>query len=211
MKTVVVFDFDGTLVHSRPLAIQIFNELADKYGCSKIEEHLVEEYSKLNIKDRLKALNCSMYKLPRLLLDARKRYKSSVVELSLISGIEDVIRSLKQLNIKVGILSSNSEMNIRHFLQLNGIEFFDFVYCTSNLFGKDKAIAKMIKELGLEKADVLYVGDELRDIEACKKVKMASAAVTWGYDSEELILKGKPDCIVHHPKEIAKIIQEGII
>lgn len=211
MKTVVVFDFDGTLVHSRPIAIQIFNELAEKYGHSKIEEDKIEEYSKLNIKDRLKALNCPMYKLPSLLLDARKRYKSSVVKLNLVSGIEDVLRSLKQLNIKLGILSSNDESNIRQFLERNGVDSFDFIYCASNLFGKDKAITKMVKELGLEKTSVLYIGDEIRDIEACKKLNVASAGVTWGYDSEELILKGNPDCIVHNPEEIIRIIQEGII
>ncbi|MBD0379601.1 HAD-IA family hydrolase [Paenibacillus sedimenti] len=211
MKKVIVFDFDGTLVHSRPLAIQIFNELAEKYGCTKIEEHLVEEYAKLNIRDRLKALKCPIHKLPRLLLDARKRYKSSVVGLNLISGIEDVLRTLKQMNIRIGILSSNAESNIRHFLQLNGIEFFDYVYCASNLFGKDKAIAKMVKELSLKTEDVVYVGDEIRDIEACKKVNVTSVAVIWGYDSEELILKGKPDFIVHHPEEIARIVQGGNI
>ncbi len=52
---------------------------------------------------------------------------------------------------------------------MNGIDNISNVLCSSRIFGKDKIIKKYIKEANLKTSDVLYIGDEHRDIVACKK------------------------------------------
>ena len=46
---------------------------------------------------------------------------------------------------------------------------FDFFYTTKKVFGKDKTISKIIRDMKLDPSDVYFVGDEVRDIEAGKK------------------------------------------
>lgn len=67
------------------------------------------------------------------------------------------------------MISSNSEHNIREFLQANGVEEIDTVYSSSSIFGKDKIIKKFLKTYKLDASETLYVGDEARDIIACKQ------------------------------------------
>jgi phosphoglycolate phosphatase len=178
MLKAVIFDFDGTLVYSKPLAIQLFNDFADKYGYRKISDDEVEYLSTLSISNRLKALKCPMYKLPMLLIDMKKKYKRDVVTLGSVAGIREALGELKKRGVTIGIISSNCEENIRSFLELNQIDAFDFVFTASNIFGKDKAILRLMKEKGISSSEILYVGDELRDIEACNKIHVPCVAVT---------------------------------
>ena len=80
----------------------------------------------------------------------------------------------------MGILSSNSKENIQRFLGMHDGEMFDFVYTAKSIFGKDQTLKKLLKERGYAKEEVLYVGDELRDAEACRKAGIACALVTCG-------------------------------
>jgi phosphoglycolate phosphatase len=208
MFKTVIFDFDGTLVYSKPLAIQLFNDFADKYGYRKISDDEVEYLSTLSISNRLKALKCPLYKLPMLLIDMKKKYRREIVTLGSVPGIREVLGNLKNHGVTIGILSSNFEENIRGFLEHNQIEDFDFVFTASNIFGKDKAILRLMKEKGISSSEILYVGDELRDIEACNKIHVPCVAVTWGFEAQELLVSANPQYIIHEPEEICNIIME---
>lgn len=75
------------------------------------------------------------------------------------------------------------------------------------MFGKDKIIKKFLKEKKLTEADMLYVGDEQRDIVACKKVGVNVVWVGWGYDVMETIKEDSPNYMVNTPNEILHIVE----
>lgn len=202
----IIFDFDGTLVKSRTLAVDLFNKLSDKYGYTKIEYDEVEEMSKLSIMERVHKLNVPILKFPMLVKEMKQLYKNYIIELDLVDGISDLLYGLKSKGYQLGILSSNTEENINHFLNTNHIQVFDYVYVASNLFGKDKAIKNLINHYQLPKEQVLYIGDELRDSEACHKINIPFIGVSWGYDSEELLSKGNSKIIVHDPHEVYGVV-----
>jgi phosphoglycolate phosphatase len=120
-------------------------------------------------------------------------------------GLEPILKSLAN-DYQLGILSSNSQENIGKFLKSKKLEIFDFVYTGSNLFAKDKIFKKIIRQEQLNKNQILYFGDEIRDIEACQKLGIKIAAVTWGFDDLEILKKAKPDYLISKPKEIKKIL-----
>ncbi|AIQ14249.1 HAD-IA family hydrolase [Paenibacillus durus] len=203
----IIFDFDGTLVKSRTLAVDLFNELSDKYGYQKVKQEDVEELSKLSIMERLQKLNVPILKFPMLVREMKQLYRNYVIGLDLVEGVSDLLYGLKNQGYQLGILSSNTESNINHFLVTNKIRIFDYVFVASNLFGKDKAIKKLINHYNLPKDQVLYIGDELRDVEACKKIDVPFIGVTWGFDSAELLVKGPFEAIVNNPREIYEVIK----
>ena len=47
------------------------------------------------------------------------------------------------------------------------------------LFGKAKALRRILRTDRVDRAGVLFVGDELRDLDAGRKARVATAAVTW--------------------------------
>src|SRR5262249_24372982 len=71
---------------------------------------------------------------------------------------------------RLGILSSNSEDNIRRCLVANGVEqHFAFVVGYPRLFGKGKALRRILRAEKLDRSAVLYVGDEGRGVEAAQR------------------------------------------
>lgn len=206
MKPYLIFDFDGTIVQSKMLAIQLFNELSGKYGGRKIDKKDIAYLSDLSIPDRLRALNVPLHKLPALIIEGKREYKKAAVGLQPVEGIRDILFSLKDNGYSLGILSSNSTENIQRFLDLYELTVFDFIHSATNLFGKHKAITSMARKFQIDRNQMLYVGDELRDVQACKKIGVRIVAVTWGFDSASLLAEAKPDFLCNSPAAFADLI-----
>lgn len=206
MKT-IIFDFDGTIVNSRDLIIQLYNELAEKNNYIPINQANFKELTHIPILDRCKRLKVPLYKIPSLLVKVMGMYKSHLSSLQIHDDVSKLIINLKSQGYRLLIVSSNSENTIRDVLKMNNIDIFDSIF-SSKLFGKHKVINSMLKKFSLETNDVIYIGDEVRDIVSCQKSKIKIVAVTWGYDSPELLRSGNPDYIVDNPLEIRSILQE---
>jgi phosphoglycolate phosphatase len=204
----VIFDFDGTLADSGNLTIRIINELAVQYHFSKIPEDQIRALNNIPMKMRFKQLGIPFYKFPGISKDYLKKYRHEMNSLKTYNGIEDMLLNLKKKNIAISIISSNSTEIINTFLIKNKLDFFDNVLSSNNLFGKHKFIKKYIKQSDLNEDEAIYVADELRDIEACRKVPIKIISVLWGFDSHDLIKSGNPDFIAENPEDIEKIISQ---
>lgn len=202
----VIFDFDGTLVDSKMTFISSWNILAKKYNYREIKIDGIEELSNLSMKEKMTWLNIPFYRIPFIAPKIYKLYRNSIHDIQLFEGIKDMLVQLEKKGYKTSIISSNSKENIRFFLEQNNIHSVNTIYCSSNIFGKDKLIYKFLRDHQLKSSDVIYVGDEQRDIVACKKIGVKIIWVGWGYDSIEVIEKEKPDYQVYRPAEILKVI-----
>lgn len=201
--TCLVFDFDGTLADTLELVLNLYNKVAPAYGCQPAGEEireriLVEPYSAL-----LKEYGISNLKLAALMLRIRTDMGKLLAEVKVVEGIKEALLKLKQQGFTMGVLTSNSRKNVCAFMAHNGMtEVFDFIYSGKNLFGKDKVMHQMLAKEGLTKEKVLYVGDELRDIEASKKVGLRVIAVTWGLYGKEALAALNPEAVVETPEEL---------
>ena len=202
----VIFDFDGTIVDSRYLAVELLNELAEKYHFRKIRDTEFEKLRNLSITERCKALHVPLYLIPLVVAELVLKYQKSVNSLPTYTGVKDIISRLKEKGFKLSIISSNSTENIRLFLKKNHINNFDSIYSSSFITGKEGAIMTFLRKHNLKRDDVVYIGDECRDIIACKKNNVKIIAVSWGYDSIELLTREKPDYIAKNPRELYNLI-----
>lgn len=191
---------------SKDVFLNLYNQLSDKYKYKKIKPEDIEELRKLSIKERCQKLRFPLYKMPFLAVEFYKLYKISIKNVVLIDGIKNLLEALNNKGYQLAIISSNDEQNIRDFLQKNQIDNIKEVLCSNNIFGKDKVITKFLKSYDLNQTEVIYVGDELRDIAACKKINVKVIWVSWGYDAIELANKECPDYIVNAPEEILCIV-----
>lgn len=199
----VIFDFDGTICPSYDLFINELNTLSDSYRHRKIQIDEKGNLRDLSAKEVIQALGISRWKLPFLMHRLKTNVQTRILKLEPLEGMADVLRELKSKGISMGILTSNSEANVHAWLKIHNLDIFDFIFTGNNLFGKDKHLKRLAKNL----ADVYYVGDEVRDMEAAKQANVQSVAVTWGYNSQEILTMAKPDYICHHAKELASIIK----
>ena len=204
MAKFVVFDFDGTLVDSREVAVKIYNQLAEKYNTKKMES--IERLRGLPLLKRFEVLDIPFYKLPFLAADFTKQYKHSINIIAMVCGMREVLIELKRRGYQLAIVSSNSESNIRDYFKRNNLDVIETVVSSVNVLGKHKDIKKLLALHKLKPSEVIYVGDEIRDVEACKKIGIKIIWVNWGYDVLEVFQDEQPDFIASSPEDILTIL-----
>lgn len=123
-------------------------------------------------------------------------------------GISYLLKSLSK-NYSLGIVSGNSKKNIKVFLKRNKLDsYFKIIFSDKSLFWKHKILRRILKSHNLDKEEIIYVGDELRDIEACEKLDIKIIAVGWGFQSGAFLKKHNPAFLAKTPKDILKIVGE---
>jgi len=202
----VIFDFDGTLVDSKDIAIASINKLSEKYKFKRIIEEEIEHLRKLSIVEKCKALNVPVYKLPIWAVEFYTLYRNAMKSLHMFEGVREMLFELKNRGYEVAIISSNSEQIIREFLKKHKVDIINKIHCSKNIFGKDKIIKRFLSKNKLSSSQVIYVGDEHRDIVACKKNNIKVIWVGWGFDVLETLEDETPDYVVNKPEEILSIL-----
>ncbi|MCM0623432.1 HAD-IA family hydrolase [Lysinibacillus sp. OL1_EC] len=202
----IIFDFDGTLANSTAVFASAWNTLAQKYKFKGIELKEIDTLKKLSISERSKLFDFPMYKLPMILPQFYKLYRQSLNDVHLFDGMKELLIEIDKRGYKILIISSNSKENILEFLKMNGIHCVADVLCSNRIFGKDKVMKKFLKEANVDSSNVVYIGDEQRDIVACKKAGIPIIWVEWGYDAKEVVQNDEPEYSVSTPQEILEII-----
>ena len=201
----VVFDFDGTIADTSPLLPQIVNEVLDHYDKPTLSDEDLDRYMSMRWKDAVKEYGIKFRELPKLALTAQKMMQKQLNNVVLCEDMKEVLTSLSK-NYTTNIISLNSKENIQQVMDNHNIKTIEKIFSTKGKVTKNKILKKYMKQFNIKKHEIIYVGDELGDIEACKENDIKVVAVTWGFDSKEVLSSGNPDYLVDSPQEIANIV-----
>ncbi len=205
---IIIFDFDGTLADTHKHTVEIFNSFAEEFKYKTIPWDNIDDYKKLSMAQLIRKLHVPVLKIPTLVSRGKRKYNQLVPFMQPIVGIPEVLLALRQQPVKLGILSSNSKENIMLFLENNNLLVFDFIHSTSRLTSKNSALNKLIAQEQLDKASVIYVGDEIRDVLAAHKIQIQIAAVGWGFNSAKSLQKYKPTFLLKEPADLLQLTQD---
>ncbi|RJR24201.1 HAD family hydrolase [Candidatus Microgenomates bacterium] len=206
MYKTVIFDFDGTVADSLKTSLRIFNQISVDFGLPPLSPSQKKEFRNQSARELIKQQKIPLLKLIRIVKAVQKETKKHLNEISPIKGMTDVFKKLKKSGKKIGIITSNSKENVQLFLKHHAISEIDFIHSESNLLGKAKVIKDLLKKQKLNSKEIIYIGDEVRDIEAAQRAGISVIAVTWGLNSKERLHKSKPDFLVSKPEEIVKLL-----
>lgn len=201
----IIFDFDGTIARSFPLIIKIYNRsYAKKYKLPTVKDP--EKIRDVSLNDLKNMTHLSIFRLFFAMRKIKKQFGKDIDDLEIEHGMLEVIKILSE-KYRLGIISTNSEKNIAYFLKKYKIEDkFEFVYAADTFSQKYGVLKKAMKKFKLNKENMIYIGDEVQDIVAAKKLGLKLITVPWGMNSEKLLIKERPDFIVKKPKDLLRII-----
>jgi HAD superfamily hydrolase (TIGR01509 family) len=206
MTKVIIFDFDGTLADTIDILLSITNRLSAEFGFKSATKEELAQLSNLTAWQILKYSGISIFKFPLLIRKLKAELRSEIPTIQLFSGIKEVLLELKKLGFQLGIITSNSRENVLVLLEINGLQdSFTFIYSGST-FGKHKVINRWLKREQINPEQVIYVGDEVRDIDAAKKTGIKIIAVGWGFNSLEALAAHNPDFLIERPQELIEIM-----
>ncbi len=204
MKT-VIFDFDGTLADTLATSVRIFEKLTNRP--EPFSDADIARFRGLTVVRVVRELRIRPWRMPWLLVRGRSMMRQEMESIVIFDGTEDVLQALKSDGIRMYIMSSNSPGNIHKLLRRIGIDdYFRHVYGNVGILSKAKMLRRIIERNKLVPADTFYVGDEGRDIEAAKRVGLKSVAVSWGFNSAELLASHRPHAIADSRPELRAIL-----
>lgn len=208
MITTILFDFDGTIADTLPAIVEIGRQIGPQYGVKHADKIQLEDLKDKSVLQLLKLLEIPLYKIPFILNHGRELLEKNLHKVKPHAGMLPLIKKLHENGYRLGILSSNSTKIINKFLSIHKITYFDFVHSEKNLFGKGQALVNLLKTYNLEKDTVLYLGDELRDIDACDKAGVRIVSVTWGFNSKKVLQKHNKKYVIDEPEQLLKILDK---
>lgn len=201
----VFFDFDGTLADTEEVNFVIYQKLAEKYNLRSITIDELGHIKKMSARELMAYVELKKRYLPFLLKRGKNLLKQDIRNIKPCKAdMFDVVLKLKNMGIKTAIITTNSKINVKMFLEEQNADIFDFI-ASSSMFGKESKMRKIIKKEKIKPEEVLYVGDEIRDINAAKNTGVDIASVAWGYNTVESLKKNKPEYLINEPSELLNI------
>ena len=202
----IIFDFDGTIADTLYKGIEITNKIARQLNIRQIQPEDIELLRNMTQSEILRFFKVPIYKIPFIVARYHSEFNEVIDQLKPFDGMSEALEKLST-KFTLGILSSNSEENINKFLRKNNLDsFFDFVHSQPQIFGKSSSLRKIMRMYRIKPEQMIYVGDEVRDIQASRQARIPIISVTWGANSRELLAKYKPDYIVDTPAQILSIL-----
>jgi phosphoglycolate phosphatase len=202
-KSVVIFDFDGTLADSFLVAMNAFCEATRREPMPRED---ISRLRGMGVLQLLRELEIPLWRVPFLAWRVRQMMHAQVERIDLVPGVAEMVRKLARQH-QLFIVSSNSPANIRNVLRR-----FDIADCFADIYGdaqplrKYRKLRKLLGDKKLAVDKVWYIGDTTGDIEAAHIVGAKSVAVSWGYNNIAALERHRPDKLVFSPEELVHAV-----
>jgi phosphoglycolate phosphatase len=197
--------FDGTLADTFLPTVAIFNQLAEKHGFKSLADP--EDYRRMDLAALARAQAVPILKVPLLMREYRLLQRASGAVPQLFPGLAEGLRQLRQAGCRMGVISSSAKEPIMDCLKAGGVaDLFEVVVGYSRLMGKARGIRSVLKDLKVVAAEAVYVGDEVRDIEAARGAGIDVATVPWGFNHRQLLESHRPTYMVTNPVELVRTL-----
>lgn len=185
----MLFDLDGTLLDTAPTFINVLNTLLKKHGKLPLTDALIREKvshgarALITLGFGLSEDHENFETLRNELLDL---YASNISEgTQLFSGMDKVLKALKEKNIPWGIITNKPSRFTFPLLTALGIsDDCAVVVCpddVSNTKPDPEPLHLACFRLNVEASNCIYVGDHERDIAAGNAAGMFTVSALFGY------------------------------
>ena len=125
-------------------------------------------------------------------------------------GILPLLDALKADGIKTSVVSNKLHSGVVGLCK----DFFgDRLTCAFGVLDESerkpapKNVLKAMREMNVEPADCVYVGDSEVDVQTANNAGLDCIAVTWGYRDPDVLKRNSPKYIIDKPEEILEIVK----
>jgi phosphoglycolate phosphatase len=200
-----IFDFDGTLADTYPLFIESINHLAAHHDFRQVAPQDVDRLRAMGARDILRELQLPMHRVPKVVLDFRSIMQGRLNEIRPFAGIGRGLQHLSERGVVLALATSNSRANVEAVLGPELVARFAAIECGSALFGKAHRLRKILQSTRIERSQAIYIGDEIRDAHAARKIGIGFGAVAWGYTEFDALLRLRPEARFSSPADLLEL------
>ncbi len=213
-----IFDLDGTILNTIDAITHFVNKTLQNHQIEEITvdecKYFIGDGARLLIERSLASKGITDKNLnERVLSEYNSSYDKDPFYITRpYDGIPELLSSLKQMGIRLAVLSNKPHTTtvslVNHFF--GGV--FDIVYGgRSGVPLKPNAAAadEIISTLGVKSTETVWIGDTATDVNTGKNLGVCkNIGVLWGFRKYDELHSAGATHIVENPYEILKIIRE---
>jgi phosphoglycolate phosphatase len=211
----VLFDLDGTLVDTAPDLGAAANAVRIKLGMEPLPLPLYRPVASAGARGLLRAaldISPDHPDFPAHRDYFLEYYRANLSKLStLFDGMPELLATFERNNIRWGVVTNKPSWLTRPLMEEMQLTSSAACMVSADDVAKAKpapdSILLACKQVQLEVADCVYVGDDKRDIDAAKAAGMRSIAADWGYLGDNGPIESwSADLIARSPAELAGLL-----
>lgn len=215
----VLFDMDGTLLDTAPDFIAICQAMRAARDLPPTDEQGIRDV----ISGGAKAMIQASFDLPpeaagfeALRLEFLERYQQGcAVHSHLYEGMAQLLEDIEQANLIWGVVTNKPLRFAEPIMQQLGLAERSAVLICPDHVTRSKPDPEPLllacSKLDLDPASVLFVGDDLRDIESGRDAGTRTAAVRYGYihpnDNPD---HWGADVVLDHPSDLRRVLDQAL-
>ena len=215
----VIFDMDGTLLDTAPDFIAVCQAMLQQRGLPAIDDKLIRD----QVSGGARAMVAATFAMQpqdegfeQLRAEFLERYQAHCAVLSRpFDGMLQLIADIEQAKLIWGVATNKPVRFAEPIMQQLGLAERSAVLVCPDHVTRSKPDPEMLllacAKIGVAAGEVLFVGDDLRDIESGRAAGCKTAAVTYGYiHPDDNPRNWGADVVVDHPLELRAVLDRAL-
>ena len=211
----VLFDLDGTLIDSAPDLAGAGNELRAARGLEPLPYARFRPLVGTGARGMVKVALDVDPDHPHF-IDLRDeflaRYEARMtIETEVFADVRPVLDALRERGMPWGIVTNKARRFTTPLVKALGLDREAVTIVSGDTTPHSKPhpapLLEAARQMGVAPEACVYVGDDLRDVQAGRAAGMRTVAAAWGYLGEtEPIQDWGADFVVEHPAQVLKLL-----
>jgi 2-phosphoglycolate phosphatase len=215
----VLFDMDGTLLDTAPDFIAVAQAMRLARGLDRVPDQQIRDV----VSGGARAMVLSAFdvdplsdEFETLRLEFLDRYQDyCAVESQLYDGMAELLVDIERANLRWGVVTNKPLRFAEPIMQQLGLSSRSAVLICPDHVSRSKPDPEPMllacSQLGLDPSLVLFVGDDLRDIESGRAAGSRTAAVRYGYiHPDDNPDTWGADVVIGHPLELRAVLDRAL-
>lgn len=215
----VLFDMDGTLLDSAPDFIAVCNAMREARGLPAVAEQAIRAV----VSGGARAMVLAAFDVDPLSdafeplrLEFLERYlEHCAVHTHLYDGMPELLQDIERARLKWGVVTNKHVRFAEPIMRGLGLAERSAVLVCPDHVSRSKPDPEPVllacRQMGLQPEEVLFIGDDLRDIESGRAAGTRTAAVRYGYiHPDDNPGHWGADVVVDHPLELRTVLDRAL-
>jgi len=215
----VLFDMDGTLLDTAPDFIAICQAMRAERGLAPVADKAIRDV----VSGGAKAMVCASFgisdqapEFEALRLEFLERYQAGcAVHSHLYDGMAQVLDDIEKGGLIWGVVTNKPVRFAEPIMQQLGLAERSKVLVCPDHVKRSKPDPEPLllacSQLDLDPASVLFVGDDLRDIESGRDAGTKTVAVRYGYiHPDDNPGHWGADAVIDHPLDLRALLDQAL-
>ena len=209
----VLFDLDGTLIRSEEISFQCMDE-----AFQVVMGRRMKEEERIALMGR--AVSQVLHEMHgdrgmKISETGHLLYRNRISEIPLYEGINEMLDSLSERGIRMGIVTSSRGDLVNDILDSLSISrYFDTVVTqdsTSRHKPEPEPVLECLKRLSVEPGNAIYIGDQPWDMISASSAGVRPYGVSWGPGVPSVLRESGAMEIFSDPSEIVSRVHRDAL